>query len=427
MLRLRKLAQWLPPGVGVKRWLLISLIGWFSISLGMAYVLTSLIQPGLIDEHWSEVGLAIGLGLACVLIGFIRFWSNVLAPYRRYQTGHLAEEVYFYNRRRRGFKFVAIGGGTGLPATLRAMKPFTGNITAIVTVADDGGSSGRLRRDLGVLPPGDLRNNIAALADDESLMTRLFQYRFANGDLGGHAFGNIFIAALSGVAGGLENALVEIGRVLNIQGRVLPSTLQDVNLVAQVRPPGKSRVLKVVGESKITALGGQIENLALYPADVAAYNESVATILAADIVVIGPGSLYTSLLPNLLVKGIAEALRATRAHKIYICNVATQPGETEAYDVADHVLALENHIGRGVFQTVLANNAQPTENAGENTFYVQPVSLHHEIAQRYEVRYYDLTDPQRPWRHDALKLADAILSASQQQKIGNGKQPSLSF
>jgi uncharacterized cofD-like protein len=295
------------------------------------------------------------------------------------------------------------------------MKPHTGNITAIVTVADDGGSSGRLRRELGVLPPGDLRNNIAALADDESLMTQLFQYRFKTGDLEGHAFGNLFIAALSGVAGGLENALVEIGRVLNIQGRVLPSTLNDVNLMATVLQPGKGRPIKVQGESQIGEFGGQIESVSLVPENPEAYGESVQAILDADVVIIGPGSLYTSILPNLLVKGIAEALRATEAYKIYVCNVATQPGETEGYSVAEHVMALERHIGRGVFQTVLANNAQPVQNAGVNTVYVQPVSDHHEIAQRYEIIYTDLTDEQRPWRHDPQKLAKLILRLNGQQ------------
>jgi len=333
----------------------------------------------------------------------------LIAPYKTNNPTRISDAVYGQMRRRRGVKFVAIGGGTGLPSVLRAMKSFTGNLTAIVTVADDGGSSGRLRREMGVLPPGDLRNNIVALADDESLMARLFQYRFSEGDMSGHAFGNLFIAALSGVAGSLELALIETGRVLNIQGRVLPSTLSNVTLVADVRPPGKSRTLHVQGESKIAELGGQIERLSIEPQDAVALQESVQAILDADLIVIGPGSLYTSILPNLLVTGIADALRASRAYKVYVCNVATQPGETEGFNVADHVLVLEQYIGRGVFQAVLANNAQPVENAGENTRYVTTVSPHHEIAQRYEVRYCDLTDSQRPWRHDPLKLAQALL------------------
>jgi uncharacterized cofD-like protein len=302
---------------------------------------------------------------------------------------------------------------------LRGLKPYTGNITAVVTVADDGGSSGRLRRDLGVLPPGDLRNNIAALADDENLMTRLFQYRFDTGDLGGHAFGNLFITALSGVTGSLEQALVETERVLNIQGRVLPATLQDVNLSARIRLPN-GRVVRVEGESRISETGGQIEQIELIPISVEAYTQSVQAILDADLIIIGPGSLFTSIIPNLLVRGVGEALRASRAYKIYVCNVATQPGETEGFTVAEHVLALEDHIGRGLFQVVLANDAYPTHNAGVNTHYVPQVPPYHEIRQRYDVRTADLTDPERPWRHDARKLAEAILILSGEEKIGGG-------
>lgn len=320
-----------------------------------------------------------------------------------------------HRRRQKGTKVVAIGGGTGLPSVLKGMKVFTSNITTVVTVADDGGSSGRLRRDLGVLPPGDLRNNIAALADDENLMTQLFQYRFQDGDLGGHAFGNLFISALAGVTGSLESALIETERVLNIVGRVFPATLMDVNLSAQVRVNGVRT--HVVGESSITAAGGQIEEIALVPNDVEAYQGSVQAILDADIVVIGPGSLFTSILPNLLVPGIAEALRTTHAYKIYVCNIAMQPGETTGFTAADHVTTLEKHIGRGVFQAVLVNNAYPTANAGENTRYVPPAPDGHEITQRYDVRYLDLVDAERPWRHDPHKLVAAILSSNEPERI----------
>jgi len=268
-----------------------------------------------------------------------------------------------------------------------------------------------LRRELGVLPPGDLRNNIAALADDENLMTRLFQYRFNAGDLGGHAFGNVFISALAGVTGSIESALVETGRVLNIQGQVLPATLDDVNLAALVQLPNQNRSIMVHGESSITDANGTIEEIMLDPASVAAYSGSVKAILEADVVVIGPGSLFTSILPNLLVKGIQEALRATNAYSIYVCNVATQPGETDDFSVADHVMALEKHVGRGIFQVVLANNVYPAENAGSNTRYVTPAPENHDIFQRYHIRYTDLTDSERPWRHDPAKLARSIRSS----------------
>jgi uncharacterized cofD-like protein len=252
-------------------------------------------------------------------------------------------------------------------------------------------------------------------------MTRLFQYRFSNGDLGGHAFGNLFIAALAGVTGSLEEALNETERVLNIQGRVLPSTVEDVNLSATVDVNGQT--LTIQGEEQISAAGGHIQDIALLPANAHAYEHSVQAIIDADIVVIGPGSLYTSILPNLLVKGIANALRATNAHRVYVCNVATQPGETDNYSVAEHVLALESHVGRGVFQTVLANNAYPTLNAGVNTHYVEPAPEHHEIFQRYDVRYVDLTDVARPWRHDPQKLARAIQAILTEEGRIRGAKP----
>lgn len=407
--------KWLTIGIGIKRWLLLLISSILLTSVGVASSILK-IDPASVAQFqlsWLAILATILTGILFASLALVKLSRNLLAPYRRYHQGRVIDIVHAHSKRQKGLKVVAIGGGTGLPSVLQGLKAETSNITAVVTVADDGGSSGRLRRDLGVLPPGDLRNNIAALADDESLMTQLFQYRFSTGDLGGHSFGNLFIAALAGISGGIETALPEIERVLNIQGRVLPSTLEDVNLVAIVQPNGKNHPIRVMGESKISEMGGSIKELSLNPPNVTAFQESVQAILDADLVVIGPGSLYTSLLPNLLVTGIAQALRMTTAYKVYVCNIATQPGETEHYTVADHVLALESHIGRGVFQCVLANNANPTENAGENTFYVPPAPERHEILQRYEVRYTDLTDPERPWRHNPHKLGAALIVLSE--------------
>ena len=423
IIHLRNLLKWLTIGIGIKRWLVLLISGVFIVAIGVGYTIFKLnselsFSVELQQISWLEILAAIVIGLIVATIALYKLLHNLLAPYRLHQQGHIVDVVYTHSKRQKGLKVVAIGGGTGLPSVLRGLKQHTSNITAIVTVADDGGSSGRLRKDLGVLPPGDLRNNIAALANDESLMTQLFQYRFNTGDLSGHAFGNLFIAALAGISGGLESALTEVSRVLNIQGQVLPATLDDVNLVAKVRPPGKQRSLTIRGESKISEIGGIIEELGLAPDDIDAYPGSVQAILDADIIVIGPGSLYTSILPNLLVKGIVDALRATTAYKIYICNVATQKGETQNYSVADHVLALEKHIGRGVFQAVLANNRFQSENAGRNTHYVPAVPEHHQILQRYEIKYTDLTDEQQPWRHDPQKLGYAILSIKEAEKVG---------
>lgn len=416
------ITKWITPGIGVKRWLLVLLLGNFLFAMGLSYILIEFRVLGSqpFNTLVAEISLEMIAGVILSAFALIMLSRNILAPYRKYQRGQVIDLMYEHSKRQRGLKVVALGGGTGLPAVLRALKPYTSNITAIVTVADDGGSSGRLRRDMGVLPPGDLRNNIAALADDEDLMTQLFQHRFSTGDLGGHAFGNLFISALSAVTGSLETALIETERVLNIQGRVLPATLHDIQLVASVRLPGQSTPVIIEGESSISEAGGRIEKMGLKPAEIEAYADSIQAILDADMVILGPGSLYTSILPNLLVQGIAEALRATHAFKVYICNVATQQGETDDYTVADHVLALEQHVGRGVFQSVLANNFYPSLNAGVNTRYVQPAPQYHEIFQRYDVRYTDLTDAERPWRHDPNKLAQALLNLSEKEKFGNG-------
>jgi uncharacterized cofD-like protein len=411
----RSTLKWLTIGIGVKRWIFL----WFvSLVLIISGVTTFLLSFGQLTTASPLAGVTLSLsGLILIMLSIYKLSRNILAPYRVHQHGRVIDVVYAHSRRQKGLKVVAIGGGTGLPAVLRGMKAYTTNITAVVTVADDGGSSGRLRRDLGVLPPGDIRNNIVALADDESLMTQLFQYRFDTGDLDGHSFGNLFIAALAGISGNLEIALPEIERVLNIQGRVLPATLEDIDLVADVRLNGKNRSMRIQGESKISAMRGYIQQIALTPHKPTAYDESVRAILDASLIVIGPGSLFTSILPNLLVDGITDALRRSNALKVYICNVATQPGETQNFDVADHVLALEQYIGRGAFQVVLANNARPRANI--NTHYVDLIPANHPVLQRYYIHYTDLTDASQPWRHDPKKLATALLDILETQKPGN--------
>lgn len=412
------LAKWIAPGLGIKRWLFLQFAGFGLISLGLAALFSTLAarqydNPLVLSP--ILIAILVVAGIAGVVIGLIGFSNALLKPFRTNRRDTLVDTVYAYNKRQKGLRVVAIGGGTGLPASLRAMKPYTSHITAIVTVADDGGSSGRLRKELGVLPPGDLRNNIAALAEEESLMTQLFQHRFSGGDLGGHAFGNLFISALAAVTGSLESALVETGRVLNIQGQVFPATMDDIDLVASVRVGNKVQTIR--GESNITAANGHIEDIFITPRDVKAFSGSVNAILNAEVVVLGPGSLYTSIIPNLLVPGIQEALRQTAALKIYVCNIATQPGETDNFSVADHVLALENIIGRGVLQVILANDNFTPINAGANTRYVRIVPEGHEIFQRYAIYYADLVDEDRPWRHDPVKLAAAILQPNAAEKL----------
>ncbi len=302
-------------------------------------------------------------------------------------------------------KVVAIGGGTGLSTLLRGLKAHTPHLTAIVTVADDGGSSGRLRRELGVLPPGDFRNCIAALADDEALITQLFQYRFATGNgLKGHSLGNLFITALAAVTGSFEQALAEAGQVLAVRGRILPSTLDDVALVADLGPP--AHLERIQGESSIPKAGLPIERVFLRPDRVRAYPAAVRAILEADLVVAGPGSLFTSVLPNLLVADIRRAVGASPALKLYVCNVATQPGETDGFDVGQHVAVLQRHVGRGLFPYVLANGQPVSDQARPD---LEMVPLRYPENGGYRVHAADIVDPGAPWRHDARKLAHEIM------------------
>ncbi len=418
--------KWLYPGMGVKRWLVLLLIGITCLSLSAAYVLVNIYREQPLPYIFYYITLQFiprlgraalfgGLGLAVVTIAMIQLSKSLLAPFLR-PGQDVAEAVYRHRQLSRGPKVVAIGGGHGLSTLLRGLKEYTANITAIVTVADDGGSSGRLRRQLGVLPPGDFRNCIAALADDESLTTQLFQYRFTKGhDLNGHSFGNLFIAAMAEVTGSFERAILESSRVLAVRGRILPSTLDDVTLCADLRGEEEAAMSYVEGESQIPEAGLPIERVFLRPERVRAYPEALRAILEADLIVAGPGSLFTSILPNLLVEDIVKAIRASRALKVYICNVATQPGETDGFSVGDHVEALERHVGRGLFPYVVANNNFSVEIPPGWKSELVPLD---DSGGDYQVITADLIDIKKPWRHDPHKLAKVLMEFYYSQRGG---------
>lgn len=411
--------KWLSPGIGVKRWLFLFGLGVTFIALGLAYVLVELYRSAELPGIFYYVTLQFlprleraiivgAIGLGAIGLGAWQLSRSILAPYTRPGDKSLAETLYRHRQRERGPKVVAIGGGTGLSTLLRGLKQYTSNLTAIVTVADDGGSSGRLRRELGVLPPGDFRNCLAALADDEALTTQLFQYRFtpAHQDLDGHAFGNLFITAMSDLSGSFEQALIESSHVLAITGRILPSTLNDVALSAEIR--NEQGLRRIDGESAITHFGGTIERVRLQPDNARAYPEAIRAILDADLIVLGPGSLYTSVLPNLLINSIPEALRASRAMKMYVCNVATQHGETDRYTVHDHVRALERHIGADIIDVVLANSRLDVAwvNAPDGVGEIVRIEA---LGGAPQICTADVIDEARPWRHEASKLAQAVI------------------
>ena len=258
---------------------------------------------------------------------------------------------------RRQPRIVIIGGGTGLPVLLRGIKQYSVEITAIVTVADDGGSSGRLRQDLSIPPPGDIRNVLAALSETEPLIEELFQHRFqTNGDLSGHSLGNLMLAAMTNITGNFAHAVHELSRVLNVKGRVLPSANQSVNLLAEMED-GKI----IEGESKIPKYGKQIKRVFITPKDVLPLPETIQAIKEADLILIGPGSLYTSILPNLIVPHIGEAVNKAKANKVYICNLMTQKGETYGFTASDHVRAIYDHIAPYSIQKIIVNNGEIPE------------------------------------------------------------------
>lgn len=420
--RLNASLKWLYPGLGVKRWLFLVAVGIVLVSLAGGLLLVNLMASiagvaasasAMFGGLWPWVGaiLLALLGLGTVVIALFRLSHALLSPFvTPGQENQVAELLYRHRRRGRGPRVVAIGGGTGLSSLLRGLKEYTTNITAIVTVADDGGSSGKLRQELGVLPPGDFRNCLTALADDEDLLTQLFRYRFGRNVVGGHSFGNLFITAMSGITGDFERALEESCRVLAVRGRIVPSTLEDVtlcaDLVGEAEARGGGRVVE--GESEIPKSGLPIERVFLRPNEVRAYPGAVRAILAADLIVIGPGSLFTSVLPNLLVEDIERAIRASRAVKVYVCNVAIQPGETDGYDVAAHVAALERHVGPGLLNYVVANNRCDMP-LPDHLPREELVTLRPEKILNYHLVPADLVDLSNPWRHDPRKLAATVI------------------
>jgi uncharacterized cofD-like protein len=406
---------WLTPGMGVKRWLIGLVAGTLLVGLGFSVFMLDLYRSNPASSVVSTLVLSfiprplrivilLAAGGGLIVLSLWRLSFALLEPFA--SSGRDVSEVMVrFRKRGRGPQVAAIGGGTGLSILLSGMKQRTTNLTAIVTVADDGGSSGRLRRSLGIPPPGDLRNCLAALAEDESLLTQLFQYRFAEGDgIHGHAFGNLFVTALAGVTGNFERGLIEAGRVLSICGRVFPSTLSNVTLEGELLGERPDSVKRVSGENQISSVPGAVWRVWLEPEDVRAYPGTVQALLGAQMIVVGPGSLFTSVLPNLLIREIRDALAASRAMKVYVCNVATQPGETDGFSVKDHLDAIERHIGRLPFQRVLVNVPKDIPLPPGAAWVGEPMP-----DGAAKVIALDLADAQNPGHHDPRKLAAALM------------------
>lgn len=411
------LALFLLPGTGMRRWILLGASGGLVFALGVGYMVrffSSVAIPDFLPGFGEAIFF---LTLATVSIATASGKLMTLVSSAR--LGSLPEEslrasMVRIRERARAPRFVAIGGGTGLAALLRGLKEQT-MLTGIVTVADDGGSSGRLREELGLLPPGDIRNCIVALADAEPLMKDLFQYRFPEGSgLSGHSFGNLFIAAMSGVTGSFEDAVNESSRILNVHGQIVPSTLDNVRLVADM-----SHGNKVHGETNITLDEGAVKHLYLEPESPALYEGASAAIDAAQMILIGPGSLYTSIIPNLLVPGLTEAISNSRGPVVYVCNVASQPGETDGYTVADHVRAIFSHCPNLNIDFVIANSDMSDLHASHATSHIELGDMSGLDVKVIEV---DLLASDFRTHHDSKKLADAIMAVYHESAGGNGRQ-----
>lgn len=373
---MKLLLQWLYPGLNIKRWLLLFSLGLMVVAFGVALIMNYQVFGQVEEEILRLLYVFTGTydyaflataGIGLIVAGMIvmlyalrklvKHFFALVAPDEEEVSKQIASRIELS----RGVRIVAIGGGHGLSTLLKGLKQKTSNISAIVTVADDGGSSGRLREEMDIIAPGDLRNCLVALADKDTALEQLFQYRFGGeGELSGHSLGNLFLAALIKEFGNAQNALVTASTVLNIRGKVMPATAERIRLLAKMSD-GK----EIEGESEIAAYGAsrktKILRMSMIPEAPIAVGDALEAIRHADLITLGPGSLYTSVLPDLLVPEILQAIKESNAPCLYICNVMTQPGETEGYTVSDHVKALIEHVGKNVIDYVLVNNASPSQ------------------------------------------------------------------
>ncbi|MEN9243856.1 MAG: YvcK family protein [Gloeomargarita sp. DG02_4_bins_56] len=423
--RLRQWLKWLKPGLLVKRWLLVTFMGTVLVVLGLSIFLrltpvNSFLQliesilRGLATVIPSYISgpVAILTGIGLIIWSQTRSVGSLSEALRPEGEQALVDVLIAQRQRNRGPKIVALGGGTGLSRLLRGLKAYSSNITAIVTVADDGGSSGRLRREVGVLPPGDIRNCLAALASEEQLLTELFQYRFESGEgLSGHSFGNLYLTALTAITGNLEQAIAASSRVLAVRGQVLPATMADVHLWADLAD-GR----RIEGESQIPKAKGQIVRIGCTPPHPPALPKAIEAIAEADMILVGPGSLYTSVIPNLLVPAISEAIAQATVPRLYICNAMTEPGETQGYRVSDHLKAIERVTGQRIFDVVLVQKKPPSDQALQHYAQVGAgfVELDREVVVKmgYRLILADVIQenpPKHQVQHDSERLARVLM------------------
>jgi uncharacterized cofD-like protein len=419
--------KWLYPGMHVKRWLMLVPVGAFAIVVGVMLLTNNKVVDYLnsvasvvyqrfgisLENPATNIPISLGiiaLGLFLIFVGIRQVIRSIVGAVDPRAQNKLADVVFQKRSLAQGQRIVVIGGGTGLSTMIRGLKHYSSNIVAIVTVTDDGGSSGQLHRELGMLPPGDIRNCLVALADAEPLMTELFQYRFngGTGSLQGHSFGNLLIAAMTSITGDFEKAVKETSNILAIRGRVLPSTVDNITLHAVMSDGTISD-----GETNIVKSPLAIDHIFLTPADAKPLDDAIEAISLADAIVFGPGSVYTSIIPNLLVREIVDAIAESNAMKVYVCNVMTQPGETDGFTASQHVKALATHADRKIFNYVLVNRQSPRPELLEKyllqgaEFVVPDVDKIREMGFRSVVG--NFMSQTEVVRHDPQQLADAIM------------------
>lgn len=404
--KLMAIFKWLYPGIGIKRWIGLSAFGVMLVIAG---------SLGLRSEEYLIIqaldAAVLISGIIILILGIKHMMhSFIMAIVPSSKGTELVDILYQRKHLSRGPKIVAVGGGTGLSVLLSGLKEYTSNITAIVTVADDGGSSGRLRQQFDILPPGDIRNCLVALADAPTLMRDLFQFRFdKNSELSGHSFGNLFITVMTRLTGDFEKAIKETSKVLALRGQVIPSTLNNVILAAEYEDGSTTE-----GEDKIPKVHRPINRVCLKPSGSMATPEAIKAIQEAQIIVLGPGSLYTSIIPNLLIKEITDSIVASEAIKIYVCNAMTQPGETDGYNASDHIKALIRHSHPRIFDYCIVNVGEILTAIGKRYEQESSYSVVNDTkkieSMGYRVIGEDIIVAQDVVRHDPLKLAKVILN-----------------
>jgi len=425
--RIREAVKWLYPGLGVKRWFLVVLLGLFILLCGLFFLWTQEVisceRVALLAKFLASFNppffaslFLLVLGILMLFWGFLQMGNAIARLLLPHYSRQLVEKLYSRRYLEKGPKIVAIGGGTGLSVLLRGLKEYTTNITAVVTVTDDGGSSGRLRKEMDILPPGDIRNCLLALADTEPLLEQLFQHRFKGCEsLEGHSFGNLFLAAMTEMMG-FNKAVLEFSKVLAIRGRVLPVTLEKVALKARFTDGSFAR-----GETNIVREKKTIERIFLEPADCSPLPEVINAIKEADAVILGPGSLYTSVLPNLLLPGVVDSIKESKALCLYVCNIMTQPGETDGFTASCHLKALFEHGCRDIIRGIIVNSTQQIPAALLEKYQkegAEAVAVDRPALERLNVEVIEapLLDPGELARHDGKKLAALILNKLMEEK-----------